>query len=176
MAYGNIIGQTPQDFLKLNGGTMNGNIDMNNNSITGLSNAVNNNDAVNLSQVQGLIDISVPFSGVAKLIGVKNGIVRSGSGFSVAVPSQINYTNNLFGINISSISTGNGMIAIPFCYYHFYDNWEKGYPILTWSTTSEPTIASISITFSSSHTLSFGAAGVFNFDDTCYSIQFYQIL
>lgn len=72
MAKGIILGQEPNiddklkeinnkfnNYLPLSGGTMNGQINMNNKKITGLSNAVNNTDAVNLQQLNSKIS-SIP--------------------------------------------------------------------------------------------------------------------
>ena len=65
MAYGAILGQTPDlssyatkndlnDYLPLNGGTMNGSINMNNQKIVSVANGTSNNDVVNLGQLNSL--------------------------------------------------------------------------------------------------------------------------
>lgn len=58
MAYGVILGQTPQipesKDLPLSGGTMNGSINMGGNKITNLQQGTSNSDAVTLRQLQNL--------------------------------------------------------------------------------------------------------------------------
>ena len=70
MAYGAILGQTPDlssyatkndlnDYLPLNGGTMNGSINMGNQRITNIANGINNNDVVTKQYVDNLLSSSM---------------------------------------------------------------------------------------------------------------------
>lgn len=139
MAYGGILGQTPdtetleqrvdnieKDYVSKSGATMSGALNMGNHKVSGVANGTDSGDAVNKGQLDKVKNsaASVPFAGVFKLIGHKTGFLEE--------PSSVNFGQE---ITLTDKATGKSYIVA----YVFPDlgyDYKKSAPLVPVYTKS----------------------------------------
>ena len=148
---------------------MSGEIDMNNNRITNIPNGVSANDAVNLSQVQNLVNVLNPLNNVANLIETISGVFNS-SVLNLEIPNQLTYTNNLVVIYVESVYSPN--VIIPFFMHRYQNPNSHNFPLASSSNNSYTLNTNFNL---SMHTFQISSRD-FNLTNQIYSVQFYQLV